>query len=631
MFTDMVGFTGRTQDDEAGTLALLREQEALLRPILEAHRGRAVKSTGDGFLVEFPSALQAAECAVAIQERLRERNARPGVATIDLRIGIHLGDVEQRGDDIFGDAVNLAARVQPTADPGGVAVSQQVYDQVRNKLPLALERLGPQTLKGVRFPMDVYRIVLPGTESTVGGPESARIAVLPFANISPDPHDAYISDGLTEELITALSQLQQLRVIARTSVEPYRAAPKPVAQVGTELGVTWVLEGSVRKANTRLRITVQLIEARTQVHLWSETYNRELDDVFALQSEMARKVAEALKIQLFPTEAARLERRSPLLPESYLEYLRGRARMHGIREDDLTAARAHFEHAIALDDRNAAAHAGLSDLHRILGGMYHHLPRSQWDALARAHAARALELDPDLAEAHTSLGMAAWDDYDFAGAEREFRTAVSINPSSAWARQWLGDLLADRGQWEEGLREMQFSEELDPLSALVLAGEIPLLLDLRRLDEARTKIEHLGDVEGRGILYHDAVANLCLVEDDASGLEREVEALDRALPGRPEIPTARALICAMRGEGDRAREFLRAAEALPEPLRPDSNIASVYARLGDLDACFRWIEIALDFKRLSLRRWLFDPTVANVRADPRFRALLAARNLLPSG
>lgn len=634
MFTDMVGFTARTQSDEKGTLELLREQEDLVRPLLETHHGRTVKSTGDGFLVEFPSALQATECAVEIQQRLHGRNLRAGVVPIELRIGIHLGDVEQRNEDIFGDAVNIASRVQPTADAGGVAISQQVFDQVRNKLHLPLEKLEPKSLKGLRFPMDVYRVVFPWNAPTADGvetPPSNRIAVLPFANISPDPHDAYFSDGLTEELITVLSQLGGLRVIARTSVDPYKITPKSIPQVGADLGVSWVLEGSVRKAGNRLRIAVQLIDVRSQEHLWASTYDRELDDVFALQSEMAKQVADALKIQLLDREEARLDRRSPPRPESYLEYLQGRASLRQVTEAAMREAVGHFERAISLDDRNAAAHAGLADGIAFLGSMYHHLPRSEWQAASRQHAARAIELDPDLAEAHTSIAMVRADDFEFAAAEAEFRTAIALNPSFAWARQWHADLLADLGRPEEALQEFALAEQLDPLSTLVVGEEVALLIDLRRLDLAEAQLEKLGAIENFGLLYHDRKFALALARDDAESRLREISVLSELLAGRPEITSGYAVHYARTGEVEKARERLKEVEALPEPIRPDQGIALAYAFLGDLDACFRWLEVTRDAKRLSPRRWRYDPDLARLRSDPRFPELFRKMNLAVVG
>jgi adenylate cyclase len=631
MFTDVVNFTGRTQEDEAGTLRLLAEMEGLVRPLIAAHRGRAVKSTGDGLLVEFPSALEAARCAVAIQQRLHDHAAGPGDPAVELRIGIHLGDVEQRGEDILGDAVNIASRVQPLADVGGIAVSQQVFDQVRNKLALPLERFEPRSLKGLKFPMDVYRVVLPWDAArAAASPESGapnRIAVLPFANISPDPKDAYFSDGLTEEIITVLSQLGELRVIARTSVEPYRTAPKSVAQVGHELGVAWVLEGSVRKTGNRLRITVQLIDARTQEHRWAKSYDHELDDVFELQAELARQVADTLKIKLLAPEEARLVRRTPPTSESYLAYLQGRGRLRGIEEEDLRLAQESFERAIALDDRNAAAYAALADTHGIRGALYRHLPRDEFRALARTLAARAVELDPDLAEAHTALAFRCYDEDLFPESEAEFRRGIALNPSYAWAHQWYGDLLADLGRPDEALREIRIAAELDPLSALVLSELVALLTWTRRLEEVPRLIERIRDLPSAGWLVWDVQAALALAEHDAPRYLACIEHLEQAMPGRAELIAARAVHDAMEGRFEDARKRIHEVEVLPEPVRPYTPIARTYAMIGDLDACFRWLNDSVDTHHFAPRVWRYEPIMAHVRADPRYARLLARLGL----
>ncbi|HYA54775.1 MAG TPA: adenylate/guanylate cyclase domain-containing protein, partial [Thermoplasmata archaeon] len=300
MFTDMVESTQLAQRDERAALALIEEQEKLARPVLTSHHGRWVKSTGDGFLAEFGSALDAVECAVELQDRVRERNRSPGAVPLRIRVGVHLGDVQRRSGDIFGDAVNVAARVESAAEPGGVCISGPVHELVRNKVPNPLERLGAQTLKGVTEPVQLYRVVLSPTEPSVSPRTDSvpRLAVLPLANISPDPRDEYFADGLTEELISVLSKIPGLRVIARTSVTPYKSSSKSAAQIGTELGVGSILEGSVRKAGDRLRISLQLIDASSQEHVWTESYDRQMSDVFAIQSEVAESTAKAIRVEL---------------------------------------------------------------------------------------------------------------------------------------------------------------------------------------------------------------------------------------------------------------------------------------------------------------------------------------------
>jgi adenylate cyclase len=626
MFTDVVGFTSQVQKDEKGTLARLQEEEELIRPLLEKHHGRTVKSTGDGLLVEFPSALEAIEAAIDVQELLHERNRQPGRPSIELRIGIHLGDVQGRGDDILGDAVNLAARLQPLAEPGGVALSQQVYDQVQNKIGYPLERMGPVNLKGVQFPLGAYRLVFPWVHpSTTAANEGRadRLAVLPFSNISPDPHDAYLADGLTEEIISVLSKLRGLKVIARTSVEAYRNVPRTVHQVGEELSVGWVLEGSVRKAGPRLRITAQLIDARTQEHRWADTYDRQLDDVFALQSEMAEKVAEALKLTLSPAHTGVGARRTPPNPESYREYLKGRARLRSINEEDLRAALVDFQRALELDPTNAAAFAGMAEAHGLLGMNYHHLPMAEWQAETLRSAKRAVELDPDLAEAQVALSVVHLGLDQLGEAERALTKAIGLNPSSAVAHLYYGGLLALLDRPEDALKEYALAGELDPLSSLPLAQEIDLLNLLQRLDEAAEKLERLGSIDHQGILYQDRKAELCYYRGDRKGFEGCFQRFNELLPGRPEARLSKPFLLAWAGERDEARRLLREFEASDEPNPPFQLIARIYALLGDLDDCFRWLTRAGKEHRLYLTFWRYAPDMAAVRADPRYPAIVA--------
>jgi adenylate cyclase len=301
MFTDMVGYTVLGQRNESLSLALVEEQRNLVRPILSQRGGREVKTMGDAFLVEFSNTLDAVRCAYDIQRAAREFNiSRPPERTVHLRIGIHLGDVVESQGDILGDAVNVASRIESLAGDGGVRLTRQVYDQVQNKFELPLKSLGVTSLKNLNVPLEVFKMTMPWEEGGLSSTQvdRKRIAVLPLANISPDPTDAYFADGMTEELISTMSRISGLKVIARTSVAGYKGSPKKISEIGKELEVGTVLEGSVRKVGDRLRISVQLIDSQTSEHLWAENYDRQLKDVFAIQSDISKTVAEALTVQL---------------------------------------------------------------------------------------------------------------------------------------------------------------------------------------------------------------------------------------------------------------------------------------------------------------------------------------------
>jgi adenylate cyclase len=630
MFTDMVGFTASAQRDEASALKTLREQERLVRPVFAAHQGREIKSTGDGFLVEFGSALKATECAVEIQRRVNERNARSAAAPIELRIGVHLGDIERRKGDVFGDAVNVAARIGPCATPGGICISGPVFELVRNKIPHRLEKLEPRALKNVKFPVDIYRLVLPWAipESPSAAPAPTGLAVLPFANISPDPKDEYFADGLTEELITALSQVRGLRVIARTSVTPYKSTSKGVAQIGAELRVSSILEGSVRKAGNRLRVTAQLIDVGSEGHVWSKTYDRELDDIFVVQSEVATQVAEALKIELRESEATRLEARSEVVPDSYLAYLKGRTLLHTLHRESARAAKEQFERAISLDPQNAAAYSGLADAIRLLGWQEGAtVPKEEWEAAGRRAAARAIELDPGLAEAHASLAIILWDDRDYAGAERELRLAVSISPSYSMAHHWYGVILLDEGRGEEAIQELRLAEGADPLWPLNLNYIAWTLIFLGRLDEALLAIRRLAEVAPDSSMVHGALARYQLARSDTDACLKELKLWEE----REEIPrlrsTIQAVYYAIAGETEKANALLRTEEEQPGKSPNSMIVVFAYCELGDIDGCIRHLEKEMRYSTPAFQLTRMDPRFEPLRRDPRFPKILKAMGL----
>jgi len=302
MFTDMVGYTALGQRDESLSLALVEAQRKLVRPVLAKHGGREVKTIGDAFLVEFPNATDAVRCAYDIQRTTKEFNlSLDSAKRIHLRIGLHLGEVIEHEGDISGDAVNVASRIEPLAEDGGICLTRQVYDHVKNKLDFQLSSLGLKTLKNVIEPIEVFKLTLPWSETEKPMPaqlDKRRIAVLPFASLSPDPNDEYFADGLTEELITTLSKLSQLTVIARTSVMVYKGAAKRVSDISRELNVGTLVEGSVRKAGNKLRITVQLLDSATEGHIWAENFDKQLDDIFDIQTEIAEGIANELQVQL---------------------------------------------------------------------------------------------------------------------------------------------------------------------------------------------------------------------------------------------------------------------------------------------------------------------------------------------
>ncbi|MCI4319261.1 MAG: hypothetical protein L3K23_03895 [Thermoplasmata archaeon] len=623
MFTDLVNSTAAAQADESSALALGREHDALLRPLFEAHQGRVIKSMGDGFLAEFDSALRAVECAVDIQARLRVRNSVPGVAPIDLRIGIHLGDVEPRGSDIVGDAVNLTSRIEPLAAPGGICISGEVFRQVRNKIPNRIDRLPTVALKGVKFPFEVYRIALSG-EPPRPSPDPdgpPRMAVLPFANISPDPSDEYFADGLTEELIGTLSKLRDLRVIARTSVAQYKATPKSAAQIGAELGVASLLEGSVRKAGRRLRIAVQLVSVSTEEPVWAETYDRELDDVFAIQTEVASRVASSLSRSVLGP----LPTKETASVEGYLYYLRAVQLLH---EDDVPRLResvALFERAISEDPAFARAYVGLAracDALVMRGGAEYTDVTTKAEPAAR----RALELAPDSAEGHAALaeihGMLDRTEEGIVEAQR----AIDLNPNLAEAYETLGRQLVNVHGLEASLQSFRKGFELDPLglrAALLYAWFAQLA---GHEAEAWAVIDRMHRLNPTNASVSDAVGEYYRLKGD---LSKAREAFERGLRESPEDEALRvdmAVLFAL--DGDRKEAERRLAEIGESAQGAGQLNAQLFVRsaLGDLDRAFEAL------RRLEeMHAWPsvvgVHPTFERLRNDARFQAFRARLHL----
>jgi TolB-like protein/class 3 adenylate cyclase/Flp pilus assembly protein TadD len=471
MYTDIVGYTALTQSDEAQTLAVLERHNRLLRPIFPRFHGREVKAIGDSFLVEFESALDATNCAVEVQSLLHDYNiSSRDEWRITLRIGIHLGDVVRSGSDILGDAVNIASRLQPLAEPEGVCISQQVYDQVRNKVPQSFVKLEPHDLKGVRFQVDVYKVVMPWEKS--GATESLtyptnRIAILPFASFSLDPNDAFFADGVTDEIISAVAGISGLNVISRTSVVGYKGTAKKVEEIGKELKVGSILEGTFKKAGNRIRVTTQLIDAAQDKHLWAQNYDRNLDDVFEVQSDVAKQVAEALRVRILSPELERIEKKPTESTAAYTLYLRGRSIWNRRGLEDMKKAMEYFELAVKEDPGFALGYVGQADC-AVLLASNSGIDRKENLAKAKAMAGKVLRLDPALAEAHATLGFACINEYDFRGAEEEFKKAIEQKPSYATAHQWYSMLLRLELRSDEALKEIEKAAELDPLSGIII-------------------------------------------------------------------------------------------------------------------------------------------------------------------
>jgi TolB-like protein/Tfp pilus assembly protein PilF len=463
---DMVAYSRLMEADETGTIARQKAHRAeLVDPQIASHGGRIVKTTGDGMLVEFGSVVDATQCAVAIQRAMAEREADVGEEhRIQYRIGINLGDIVIDGDDILGDGVNVAARLEGLAEPGGVYISDVVHQSVAGKLDVAFEDLGEQQVKNISKPVHAYRVMLDGAPAAPSAaplalPDKPSIAVLPFDNLSGDPEQEYFTDGITEDIITSLSHLRQLYVTARNSTFSYKGQAMDVQLVASELGVRYVLEGSVRKSNNQVRITTQLIDGETGNHLWAERYDRALADIFAVQDEITQTVVGALQPELTRSEVERARRKPPESLDAWDLYQRGLWHYFRLNKEDNAAAIELFSKAIELDPDFVPPYVGLaeSNAYDVMFGF------SEWNAEALfAPARKAVEIDPEDESAHRALGRAHYMNRDHTSAIAEYKMAIQLNPSAAHSYNYLGFAQAHSGLAEEALENFRLARRLSP-------------------------------------------------------------------------------------------------------------------------------------------------------------------------
>jgi adenylate cyclase len=476
---DVVGYTALMEADEAGTLARLKDlRRTILYPLLKVHNGRLVKLLGDGVLVEFASAVDAVACAVEMQTHLGAANDDlPAERRILLRIGVNLGDVIAEGDDIYGDGVNIAARLQTVADPEGVAISAKVHKEVERKLPFNFVDDGEYTLKNLSSPINVFRFVHPSAPPRAAragsgaAPRAAAdavlqrpaVAVLPFQNMCGDAEQEYFVDGMTEDLITALAAWRWFPVIARNSTFVYKGRSVDVTQVGKDLNARYVLEGSVRREGGRVRVTAQLIEAATAHHLWAQNYDREIGDVFALQDEITRAIIGALEPQIRRAEQQRALRKPPESLDAWDLSLQALARIRQNTMRSLAEAEELLDRAVAMDRTSSYAQSLLA-LSRFQRALFGWLDDPKHALLSTYEAAReAVELDDRDWLAHALLGIATlWSHGDYEEAMAQEETAIALNPSAAMAYHFYGCVLTFNDQPAQALTQLQAVLQLDP-------------------------------------------------------------------------------------------------------------------------------------------------------------------------
>ena len=600
---DIAAYSRLMGADESGTLAELKDrQDSVVAPLLAKTGGRVIKMMGDGFLAEFASVVNAVHFAVDLQVSCTSRNeTAPENRRMCFRVGINLSDIIADEDDVYGDGVNVAARLQSLADPGGICISETVYQHVHRHMSYTFEDMGKQQLKNIAGSVQTYRVwpnaqTAPGGKRRTGGSHQASIAVLPFINMSGDPEQEYFSDGITEDIITDLSKISSLFVVSRNTAFTFKGQHVDIDQVANRLGVQYVLEGSVRKAKDRVRISAQLIDGRTNGHVWAERYDRDFADIFDLQDDISRSIVSALRVRILPGELETIALKPTVNTDAYRYYLMGRGFFHrGHTRRYLRLAKQLFAKALEIDPDYAAAHAGIADCnsHLMDAG-----DRTITVSEILEQSERALAIDSTLAEAHASRGLALYTAGRYADAEASFNRAIALKPDLFEGYLFFGRNCFNRGQYEKAAELFGKAAEL-------------------KYDDFRAPG-----------LQAMCLQSLGRSEDSAVAARRALERTEKAIAERPDDADALAFgagLLAVLGERDRTKDWAERAIVIePDDFYMHYNLACAFAILGETELALDRLEQAMGPSVLrSLKEFmLHDSDLDTIRSHPRYQALL---------
>ena len=629
MFADIAGYTAMMEADEAAALRMLDKFRRKLEVETALHGGRILEFRGDGALCSFHSTLESVRSALSLQLAMQHAPSVP------LRIAIHSGDVIIEGDSIYGDGVNIASRMESLAVPGSIFISGKVQDDIKNQKDIHTARMGRYTLKNVREEIDLFvinhpGIVVPEFSNPDGKGELAQsrcILVLPFVNVSKDPDQEYFSDGLTEELISSLSRIKEMKVISRTTSMKYKGTDKDIRTIGRETGANYIMEGSVRSHKNKLRITAQFVDATRDLHLWADNFKGDLDDIFDIQENVAKQIAEALHLQLTKDERENLHKRFTGNMEAYQLYLQGRFFWNKRNKEGMLTAIRFFEKAIEKDPDYALAWAGIADTYNLLGE-FTDQSRQELHPRAKTAAHKALEIDNHLAEAHISLAaLLMINEWAWEQAESEFRIGLELNPNYATGHHWYSELLLFRGKTEEAIAEMLIAVELDPVSMAILKDLGITYYYSRQYDKGIESGLKALELDPTFIPAHRLLA-LCYTAlgmyDEAL---QENERWGNAIYSATKAELGRAHILASAGRTDEAISLLNNIIHTQLGGNDCRSIALVYAALGDADSAFEWLRRSIVLREEALSSILVDPKLDNLRSDPRMEEVVHAVGL----
>jgi len=623
MFTDIVGYTALMGKDENQAYKLLDTNRQLQKPIIEENHGKWIKELGDGVIASFHSTTDAIQAAIGIQEACKKTEA------LNLRIGVHLGEVIFEHDDVFGDAVNITSRIQEAASPGSIFISEPVFQDIANKTDFRTRFVKEERLKNVRNPVRIFEVITDKNQERETfndhehktGPNARSIAVLPFVNFSSDPEQEYFSDGLSEELLNRLAQVPRLKVISRTSAFSFKGKNEDVRRIGRLLDVSHILEGSVRKSGNKIRISAQLIEVQNGTHLWSQTYDRNIEDIFSVQDEISMAVVQELKIKLLEQEKSATTESAA----AHQLYMKGRFEWSKRTREGFLKSIEFYEQAVLEDPGYSQAYSGMADSYTLLCG-YHILGPEISIPKARMAAEKAMKLNPGLAEAFEVTGHIQflaeknWDE-----AEKNYRKAIDLNNSYATAHQRYSLILATQGKFDQAFQEITKAQNLDPVSRIINTdiGQLYFLMgDYKKAIKTCDKILEIDESFAVALFIRG------LAYEQQGELNKSISDFERfsSLSHHNSIAlSALAHAHALDNNQGKVSEILQELEH-----ESFQNYVSPYCRavidagMGKTEEVFKWLEKAVETSSVWMIHLHFsaDPRFHDWKNDLRFKSLL---------
>jgi len=664
MFTDIVGYTALMERDEKKAFRLLDDNREIQQPLIEKFGGKWLKEMGDGILASFTTVSDAVYCAGAIQKACENNPA------LFVRIGIHEGEVVFKDEDVFGSGVNIASRLESISPVGGILVSHSVYRNIKNKEGISAKFLREESLKNVDEPIKIYQLNVEKDESPkqhpipikhsprlAGGkvmlvgaaiiilllfvylgyryglkePQSSpitaveadfnkSIAVLPFVNMSNDPEQQYFSDGIMEAILNDLSKISELKVISRTSVMQYRDTKKTMPQIAEELGVAYLLEGGVQSSGGKVRINAQLINATQDAHVWSDNYDRELIDIFELQSDIAQKIAFELNTVLSPVELNKLQLHGTNDPQAYNLYLMGRYFWYQRTEDAIRKSIDYFEQSLAIDPEYALAYAGLADGF-LISEVYGYLPQKTGFPKAREYADKALEIDPNLAQPYATLGTIAKREWQWEEAELKLKRSIELDPNYVMARHWYAEYLFVFGPSDKLLEQINTGLRLDPLSFLMQSQLAYYYFDEGELDKSLEELEMLLELDPFDLRY--SYQSMFLIyakqgkeEDAFKSIKKDWEVHNQM---QEQVQLAEKVF---KEQGfDAFIEWLIAYK-IGLPYQWPIDVAILYSLIGEKDLALEWLEKSYVQRDMDLPEMMVSGAFENLKSEPQYLELL---------